>query len=146
MSSTAFSADLHPEPGLRGLVLASGLLLAALGVLLAVHVEVGTSARAVLALVWLCTVGRELWCLLRAFKRVGKLRLYPGGRVEIQRRDGGAQAARLAAGSIVLPGLAWLRVRTGDGLRFAELLQGNSRESEEWRRFQVIWRHIGAHC
>jgi len=40
--------------------------------------------------------------------------------------------------------LAWLVLASPDGRRWLALLQGDSRESEQWRRLQVIWRHMGS--
>ena len=51
-------------------------------------------------------------------------------------------AVTVLPGSIVLPELAWLRIRAENGDTWGELVAGNHRQSKEWRRFQVIFRHL----
>ena len=145
MSSTGYSAEIHPEPGMRMLVLASGLLLGVLGFVMLSLVDAAVDQRVILGLAWLFLMARELWRHGLAYSRNGILRISAGGRTEVQVPGGDWRPAELCSGSIVLSRLAWLRVSTADGARYAELLRGLSRESEDWRRFQVIWRHIGAH-
>ena len=45
---------------------------------------------------------------------------------------------------LVADRIGWLHLKTADGKQFAELICGDCRESDDWRRLQVIWRHIGA--
>jgi hypothetical protein len=40
--------------------------------------------------------------------------------------------------------VAWLRLEFDDGLRYGELLTGNPRRDEQWRRLQLIWRQPAA--
>jgi len=58
--------------------------------------------------------------------------------------DGNWHPARLLPGSMLLRRVGWIRWDDGCGRQYAELLRGRSRESDDWRRLQVIWRHIGA--
>jgi hypothetical protein len=53
-------------------------------------------------------------------------------------------SGELLSGSIVHRRFAWIRVRSNCGLLITEFLRGDARASPEWRRLQVIWRHIGA--
>ena len=144
MSSTTYWAEIRPDPSVRRLVLLSGALLAAAGLML-LTVAGGTLAlKCLLAFAWLLLTGFELARNGIAYSRKGLLRVEAGGQVRIQGPDGAWTAAHLTAGSIVLPRYAWLRVSAVDGSRYGELVRGDARESEDWRRFQVIWRHIGA--
>ncbi len=54
------------------------------------------------------------------------------------------QTAAIGNGCVVMRKLAWLRLKPATGARYHELLRRNSLESEQWRRLQVIWRHLGA--
>ncbi len=94
--------------------------------------------------IWLIGTGAELTNISSAHKRFGRIRLHADGQVELYDNDGRWQAATICNGCIVLRKLAWLRLKPATGARYHELLRGNSRESEQWRRLQVIWRHLGA--
>jgi len=52
--------------------------------------------------------------------------------------------ASLMTGSVLLRKLGWVRLKDESGRVFVELVRGDARLSHDWRRFQVIWRHIGA--
>ncbi|MCH8866133.1 MAG: hypothetical protein IID58_04695 [Proteobacteria bacterium] len=93
---------------------------------------------------WLLFSGRELVAIASGYQRIRRIRLYSNGDVELGNDNGDWQSARLANGSVVLDGFAWLRFEACDGRRSVELLRGTSRKNEEWRRLQVIWRHLGA--
>ena len=73
-------------------------------------------------------------------------RRFVGAIVATRRRVVGGEwrTASLLSGSLVLPGVAWLRISVGTGPAYGELLTGNPRKNEDWRRLLVIWRHIGA--
>jgi len=49
---------------------------------------------------------------------------------------------------VLLRKVGWIRLSfelpTGRKLILGELLRGDGRRGEDWRRLQVIWRHIGA--
>lgn len=75
--------------------------------------------------------------------RCRRIRLDAEGQVELLAPGGEWRRARLGGGCVVLGTIAWLRLETGDGTCFGELLGGSAGDSEEWRRFQVIWRHLG---
>ena len=96
------------------------------------------------AVAWLGLSGHEWLGLWRGYAVSGALRVHAGGQVEWRRPDGTWASAALCAGSVVLPRIAWLRVAPADGRHFAELVCAQQQGSEEWRRLQVIWRHIGA--
>lgn len=144
MSSNAYSARLTPDRRLRRLVLASGALLGAGGCAAAAVLPVPVSARAGLALVWLLLAGLELVSTARGFGRCTGIRIAADGTVEVRDARDRRIAAELIPGSVVTARFAWLRLAGADGSRFAEPMTGECRKSEEWRRLQVIWRHIGA--
>ena len=129
---------------MRRVVLVTGALLFLAGLALVPFVAVSSGLKAVLAGAWAALCGREWWALRRAHASAGLLRIAAGGQVERQRPDGTWEPARLCAGSVVLPRIAWLRVAPRTGPPYAELVRPKSDGSEDWRRLQVIWRHIGA--
>ena len=99
--------------------------------------------KALLAAGWSALCGFQWLGLRQGYAASGVLRVAAGGLVERQSPDGSWQPARLCAGSVVLARIAWLRI-DGPGLRpYAELVGARSQPSEDWRRLQVIWRHIG---
>ena len=144
MSLHTYSTELRPEPRLRRLVLASGLLLFVLGLLLTLQLPVATGYKSLITACWLAICSYEWLSNWFAYARFGILRIDAEGRIERSRGDGAWQAHRLRPGSVVLSRLAWLRLSAGGGLHYAELFRGDARESNDWRRFQVIWRHVGA--
>jgi hypothetical protein len=143
MSSTPYSTRLAAERGPRLLVLASGAMATAIGAILIASLDLPGPWRVAVAVLWLATSLRELWILGRAYGRFVAIRVYAGGEVELSRRGGGRVPATLLGGSIILSGLAWLRFRTEDGCRYAELLRRNAGSGEAWRRLQVLARHLG---
>lgn len=144
MSSHAYSAELHPEPRLRWLVLASGILLFGIGLVLTLQLPVATGYKSLIAVWWLAICAYEWISNRLAYARSGILRIDAEGRIERRSSSGSWQMHRLRSGSVVLPRLACLRLSAADGLRYVELLRGDICESDDWRRFQVIWRHVGA--
>ena len=69
-------------------------------------------------------------------------RLYPDGSVDLLDRAGSAGAGRLLPGSVLYERIGWLRFEAaGKDGSWAELIVGNARKSDEWRRLQVIFRH-----
>lgn len=144
MSSRQYSAGIRPDPRLRRAVLVSGVLLFAAGILLTAALPLAGGLRVLLAIGWCGYSARELIATWRAYSNSGELRIEADGRLLCRDRDGAWQPAQLHAGSIVGARYAWLRIAVGQGPRYAELVRGDARKSEDWRRFQVIWRHIGA--
>ena len=144
MSSNAYSSELRPEPRLRRAVLAGGALLIVAGCLLVGLLPVTGGRKLLLGLSWLLVSGYEYVSHWRAYTREGILRLDSNGQVWRSSHGKQFDAVVLSGGSIVTSRIAWLRISVGRGCRYGELLHGDARESEDWRRFQVIWRHIGA--
>ncbi|NCF22967.1 MAG: hypothetical protein GWP60_00385 [Gammaproteobacteria bacterium] len=125
-------------------MLLSGAVLCLAGLGLVPLLPVSTTLRAVLAGLWFGLCGREWYAMFRGYAGSGSLHIAAGGQVRRQCSDGTWQPARLCAGSIVLPRFAWLRIKPRGMRPYAEPVRGECHESQEWRRLQVIWRHIGA--
>lgn len=140
MSSTTFWTEIRPDRALRQRLLASGLALSLLGVMATLSLPLPILVRGLVAGAWLSWGVFELLRLLRAYRRCSGLRLASDGEVLVLGR-GQARSASLLPGCVVLDEFAWLRLRDDRGRTWGELVTGNHRESEEWRRFQVILRH-----
>ena len=106
--------------------------------------DVAVGIRVLAGLVWVTAGHYELQRLQAGFSGLRAIRLYSDGSIAILNIDQDWLPGERQSGCIVLQSLAWLRVCTADGHRYVELIRGDSRESQSWRRFQVIWRHIGA--
>lgn len=114
------------------------------GLALVFLLTLDTPLKSVLAITWIGLCGYEWLALWRGYATGGKLRIAAGGRAERQRLDGTWEPANLCPGSVVLPRIAWLRIAPRGGRAYAELVCAGNHGSEDWRRLQVIWRHIGA--
>jgi hypothetical protein len=144
MSSTVFSTELGSDATLRLFVRRSGMVAAFLGFIVILTLPVDIAWRAAASLLWLILSFRELRIIRVAYSRYQWLKIDDSGGVELVSPGGEHHAATLLPSSVVLPGLAWLRLRSADGLCFGEFLRGSSHEDKQWRRLQVIWRHFGA--
>ncbi|MBT8101023.1 MAG: hypothetical protein KJO82_14810 [Gammaproteobacteria bacterium] len=101
-----------------------------------------TATQGFLMLLWLIASSTELLHFRSAYQRCRGIRLDAEGNLSICGAADRWQPAVLLPASVVLAGQAWLRIRLPDGLEYAEWLTGNPRQSQQWRRFQVIWRHL----
>ena len=148
MSSTAYFAEIHPDPVLRRIVLVSGVASAVVGLPLVLVLPVAAETRAVAALLWLALVASELSRSRRAWKSCHAMRFFADGTVTVLTPGESWQPATLLAGSVLLRKLGWIRLSValpaGRKLVLGEFLRGDGRESADWRRLQVVWRHIGA--
>jgi hypothetical protein len=143
-ASTSFSADIAPDARLRRLVLLSGALLFLAGLACVILLAVSTGLKGLITLIWVCICGYEWLAFRHGYATGGVLRIAAGGSVDRQCSDGTWQPARLCPGSLVMPRFAWLRVAPAGARPYAELVIAAGHETEDWRRLQVIWRHIGA--
>ena len=144
MSSTAYFAEITPEPFLRRIVLWSGVTLAVAACLIILSLPVATWLRLAGCGLWVAMAGWELRQLQRAWRACRRLRFWAGGDIELLEGDGQWHAASLEAGSVLLRKAGWIRLRNRRGGRYGELLRGDARSCADWRRLQVIWRHVGA--
>ena len=129
---------------MRITVLTSGRLLIAAGLVLILTLNLDTAIRAASCFVWFVAGWYEIVRIERGFEFCHAVRLSSDGDIAVLNNDHEWLPVTLQTGSIVLRNYAWLRFQTANGDNFVELLRGNARQSEEWRRLQVIWRHIGA--
>lgn len=125
-------------------MLLCGLLAAIAGAAVIVLLPLAAFLRAAIAVAWLACCFREWRSSRRGHARTRAVRLCGDGGIEVRLVGEGWQPAALAPGSVVLPGIAWLRIAAPGGLCHGELVTGNCRKNKDWRRLQVIWRHVGA--
>ena len=144
MSSNRYSAELHPDAVLRRVVLLSGVGLCFAGVAIILALPLHTVLSIGCSGAWLALCAGELVNIRRGYALCCSLRVTPGGGVLLLDSLGNWQTARLLSGSVLLRRIGWFRLETGSGRRCAELLRGSCRKSDDWRRLQVIWRHVGA--
>ncbi|MGI9272903.1 MAG: hypothetical protein ACR2QT_14090 [Woeseiaceae bacterium] len=144
MSSRTYYCELVPEPSLRRLVLGAGCCSMLLGVFVILGLPVDKYIRAAAVSLWCLIGGAELRLISIAHGHFSRVRILCDGVPELLDRDGVWQAAEMTSGCVVLPRLAWLRLKLANGHSYCELMRGDSRESKQWRRLQVIWRHLGA--
>ena len=148
MSSNAYYAEVSPDPFLRRIVLAISVVLALSGIPLILILPVAPLLRVVAVLGWLASTVREISRLRRAWNASQGMRFFTDGTVFVHLPGQVWHPARLISGGFLLRKTAWIRLEVvlPDGSRaiLGELLRGDCRESHDWRRLQVIWRHIGA--
>ena len=144
MSSNTYSAQLRPDAWLRLFVITCGRLLAAAGLVLILILPLGAGLRFAGCLIWLAWSWQELRRYHQGYATYYGIRIRVGAGVNLLNSDQEWVPARLLTGSVLLQRIGWLHLKTADGKQFAELICGDCRESDEWRRLQVIWRHIGA--
>ena len=143
MSSTPSATDLRPDWLLRSLllVIASVLHLAGLVLLLVMPLSPGICALMIVAWSWLCV--HEWRSQLRAYRRVTAIRIQVTGRIETIGPGGAAEPVRLLGGSLVLPGIAWLRLEFADHSHYGELLAGDRSRCASRHWLQLSWRQHG---
>jgi len=148
VSSTAYFAKIYPDPFLRRIVLASGALLALVGIPLLVILPVAPELRAAGVITWLALAANELSRVRCAWHACQALRFSADGTVTVLMPGQDWQPARPLSGGILLRRVGWIRLSvalpTGRKLVLGELLRGDCRHGPDWRRLHVIWRHIGA--
>lgn len=144
MSSILFSSELQPEPVLRLAVQITALVTAALGLAVIISVPVGVGWRGAACVLWLLFCRHELTIIRRAYARFERIRVDCSGAVELFTFGGQRHTAVLLPGSVLLPRCGWLRFELENGCKFGELVRGDSSNNKQWRRLQVIWRHLGA--
>jgi hypothetical protein len=128
----------------RIVVLTSGRLLIAAGVTLILVLAIDVPLRALGCLIWVAIGCFELRRLQLGFDSCNGIRIDPNGEIAILNNDQEWVPGTLQTGSVLLRQLGWLRLQSSSGQIFLELIRGDARQSQDWRRLQVIWRHIGA--
>ena len=144
MSPKVYSASLTPDPWLRIIVLISGQLLIAAGLVLILTLEYGAGIRAIACIFWALLGRIEIRRVQRGFESCAAIRIYSDGEIAVLNERHQWIPGRLQTGTMILRRFAWMRVQTANGSQIMEPLHGDARVSEDWRRLQVISRHIGA--
>lgn len=143
-SSSKYCARIRADTTARKGVLASGLVLAAAGSLALWQMPAEWLIRGLGEIIWWCGSSLELCRCWRRFRDVAGFCLYPDGSADIEARDGTRSGGVIAAGTVLLRHVAWIRCRGSDGRLYAELIARNTQERDDWRRFRVICRHVSA--
>jgi hypothetical protein len=142
--SNEYVAELRPDPFLCRVVFWSGGALAALGIVACLFLALAPAARVAAVLTWAGIAAVELLALWRPSRSCSAFRVTGDGTAAVRTDDGEWQPATLIAGGILLRRCGWVRLRTAAGRVFVLPVRGAARKSRDWRRLQVIWRHIGA--
>jgi hypothetical protein len=129
---------------LRIVVLTSGRLLIAAGLTIILILAIDVLLRALGCLFWVAIGWYELRQLQLGFDSCNGIRIDSTGEIAILNNDQEWVPGALQTGSVLLRRLGWLRLQSTSGQIFLELIRGDARQSQDWRRLQVIWRHIGA--
>jgi hypothetical protein len=117
---------------------------ALIGIVVIAGLEAPLALRLCGSAAWTVIVGAQLGALRHGWSACLALRVYADGAVAVLGPDGEWSPGRLEPDGVLLRRWGWLRLRARAGGPFAEPLRGACRESREWRRLQVVWRHIGA--
>lgn len=144
MLSTAYSAELRPDQPLRLVVLATGACLGLLGLVALVTLPWPLAWRGAGCALWCGTVAVELVRLRSAWAGSRAIRVRADGSAAALGRDGQWRPVTVLADGVLLRHWGWIRLRTAAGRVYAEPVRGSCRDSHDWRRLQVIWRHVGA--
>lgn len=139
-SSATYWTSIRPDWRLRALVIASGTIFLLAGLALIAGLPVPGPARGAAIVLWTAWAARELRVHLRAYRRWSGYRIAADGDIGLL-HGSREHRGRLLPGCVVLPGVAWLRLAGQGGPAWGELVRRDSRESEAWRRLQVIFRH-----
>ena len=142
VSSTRFETELGPQRHLRNSLLLCSASATLAGVLLIATLPLLPQIEALFGLLWLWRGALEFRHQRCGMRRLERIRLNPGS-LQALAGSGEPQALELLPGSVVLSRIAWLRLRFEDGLEYGELLSGDARSEEDWRRLQLIWRQQG---
>ena len=115
----------------------------AFGAALLFQTRLGWLTESVIAAIY-CVVTARDWRRFRSrLAGVERLRIHADGTVDVCRR-GEWFEGQLAAGSVLFGRLVWLRVSGSAGSsRIDCLCRQTSSGQRAWRRFLVIYRHIG---
>ena len=139
MSLAVFKTELDPSPGLRKLVLLSGVAALLAGTAVILYLPLPLVWRGAIGAIWIIDCGRELIGVRRGNARISRLQLDANGDIFATRPDGRSESLVLLSGSVVSSRLGWFRLRFPDGSVSAELMSGNSLRDPRWHRLQLIW-------
>jgi hypothetical protein len=113
------------------------------GIWVILSLPVANLQQVLAAVAWSLAIAARWRLISNAHKRWRRIRIKCDGTVTLQDSHGLWRPASLAKNCIVLSKFAWLNLTAVNGGGCYELMRGDSRESEQWRHLQVIWRHMG---
>ena len=125
-------------------MLVAGALAIAGGIAAVAVLPLAWQWRVVAGVCWGLYTGRDLWLIASANKACKRLQVDQDGGIRVFDQRDCCSLATMDSGSMVLRRIAWLRFSTDAGRRHVELIRRKSARSNDWRRLQVIWRHLGA--
>jgi hypothetical protein len=143
-SFAPYTVRLRADRSQRRLVIGSGAVFFVTGLVILAALPVAVPWKCALALGFSALSLAELAIFVRAYRECAWLTLHADGSVEIEAADGRRREARLLPGSVVLRQWAWLRMKSPAAPAWAEPLTPGAQDREQWRRFQVICRHLTA--
>lgn len=144
MSPRVFVAELKPDRELRKWLVTSVLLAVIAGVWAISNLPIAPELCWLGSVGWGLAVGVRSALIIRSQYHYCQLNFHADGSVLLLDSVGRWRFATWTRNSVILPNLAWIDLTMDGGRRFSGLFCGNSRESEQWRRLQVIWRHMGS--
>jgi len=127
---------------MRRVLAGSGLAGLLVGLYVIFSLPVDSRLRLLAASGWVAMLAHDYQQRRAGQRQLQAIRVFTDGSAEVQGRDRVWLPATLGSGCVVLAKLAWIELQTAGGRRHYELLRGNLRENEGWRRFHVIWRHL----
>ena len=128
---------------MRRALAASALLAYLLGLATIFSMPIDARLGALGATLWSLLGGAQWLLISSAHKRFRRLRIHYDGAAELLDEFGEWHPAIVCKECIVLSSFAWLKLKPANGSAYCELMRGDSRRNEQWRRLQVIWRHLG---
>ena len=132
---------------MRRVLAASALLAYLLGLVTICSLPIDGRLGSLGAAVWSLQGGIQWHLIASAHKRFRGVRIHCDGAAELLDRRGDWHSAIICKECIVLSTFAWLKLKPAQGGTYCELMRGNARgispENKQWRRLQVIWRHLG---
>lgn len=141
MSSAGFETEVVPRKLARLCLLSAACGATAAGAIIILTLPVVPGLKAVFGVLWLLSGAAEVRALRRGMSRIERICIRSDGSIDAFDRRRTQYPLRLLPGSVLLDRVGWLRLRFADGLRYGELVTGNAREDQEWRRLLIIWRH-----
>jgi hypothetical protein len=129
---------------LRCIVIGTGIAAMVGGVIAIAGLPFAPSWRSLWAALWTIAGCYELKGIAARNRRYRLLRIEQDGNMQLMLTNGCCMPATLSAGSVVLGSFAWLRFTAENGCRHVELFRRECPGDKDWRRLQVIWRHLGA--
>ena len=132
---------------MRRVLATSALLAYLLGTVTICSLSIDVRLGALGVTVWSLQGGIQWRLISSAHKRFRRLRIHCDGAAELLDNSGEWHSAIICKECIVLSTFAWLKLKPAQGGSYFELLRGDARgpspENKQWRRLQVIWRHLG---